>query len=465
MNNYSIIVVDDEEIILESIKDYFPDYDITTFCNSNEALEELKSNYYDIIIADYKMPDMTGLELLIESKKIGSYYYGILLTAFAEKKLLEEFINKNLIKKVLEKPLELDRLKKVIQDAVKDCQLYHSRDNELSELKLFYKNAISESEYLNKKIIGIDSGLRDIFKKIPQIAKTNENVLITGETGTGKEIIARTIHTVSHRKNKPFIRINCGAIPEHLIESELFGYNKGAFTGANTDKEGKIELADKGTLFLDEIGELKPDLQIKLLHVIQEKKIERLGSNITIDIDFRLISATNKDIESEIRNNTFREDLYYRISTIPLDLPPLRDRPDDIEPLIKYFVDMYSLELNRNNISISESAIERLKTYMWPGNIREMENVIKRAIILLDENENKIGEDSFFYLFLNIKNESTFKEIINHLSIQIIEKKKNLKSVGKLILNSILKHFNGNIMEAVRNTNISKNKFYRNSLN
>jgi DNA-binding NtrC family response regulator len=463
MKNYRIMAVDDEKIILESIKDYLYEFNVNTFIDSRQALDELKNNYYDIIIVDYKMPEVSGLELLIESRKSNSYFYGILLTAYADKELLEEFINQNLIKKIIEKPLKLSILKKLITDAIKDCKKKREEEEEVNKFKAYYENILAESNYLNRKIIGMETSLRPVFEKIIHTAKTNENILITGETGTGKEIIARAVHSMSKRKDKPFVKINCGAIPEHLIESELFGYCKGAFTGASSDKSGKIELANSGTLFLDEIGELKPDMQTRLLHVIQDKQLERLGSNKVIDVDFRLVSATNKNLKDFVHKNLFREDLFYRIETIPIQIPPLRERLNDLNSLIKYFLEIFSKELNKKNIAIDSEAVEKLKEYSWPGNIRELENVIKRAIILLPDNQYVIHEDQFFYLSLSRKeNNNNFNDLIDQISKLIINKKHSLKETEKLILNSILDNFNGNVMDAVRNTNIAKNKFYRN---
>jgi DNA-binding NtrC family response regulator len=463
MSDIKIMLVDDEEIILESIKDFLSEYNITAYPDAREALKELKNHYYDIVIADYRMPELTGLDLLIEAKKSNAYFYGILLTAYAEKKLLEEFINLNLIKKVIEKPLNLTLIKKNIDEAIADCQKEQKHRLELQQLKSYYENAFGNYPYLSKEIIGIDSGLKDVFITVKKVAVLNENVILTGETGTGKELIARTIHSLSPRRAMPFIRINCGAIPDNLMESELFGYKKGAFTGADTDKIGKIELAHGGTLFLDEIAELKTELQTRFLHVLQDKEVERLGSNRAKKVDFRLIAATNKELQVQIKKKLFREDLYYRISTVPIHIPPLRERIEDLPLFITYFIEFFCQEMGKKRIKIDGKAIEKLKSYSWPGNIRELENVIKRAIILTSEEDILIGEQTFYYLFSQQgEKEDTLKAAIKEICESIIQKKEDLKSVEKYILSSILTYFHGNIQEAVRSTLIPKDRFYRN---
>ncbi|RKX75264.1 MAG: hypothetical protein DRP87_14965 [Spirochaetes bacterium] len=463
MNDPRIMVVDDDQVILESIKDYLDDYSIRTFYDSKEAAGVLRREYYDVIVGDYRMPDLTGLDLFMEGKRYNAYNYGILLTAYADKDLLEQFINKNLVNAILEKPLDLEALKKTIDEGIRYSIAKKRKEEEIRELKQKYEAALKETGYLNEKIIGTGTGLKQVFEQVKIISTTDESILLTGETGTGKEVIARTIHALSKRKDGPFIKINCGAIPETLIESEIFGYVRGAFSGAYSDKPGKIELADKGSLFLDEITELKTEMQTKLLHVIQEKKVERLGSNKSIDVDFRLITATNRNLEVMLKENTFRADLFYLINAFHLHLPPLRERTEDLGELIAYFLDKFTDEINRYDISVEKEAIEKLKTYHWPGNIWELENVIKRAVILLDKNTRNIKKNAFDYLFYppSASSESLDTSLEN-LSREIIEKRIDLKTIESRILENIVKHFNGNIMEAVRNTCIPKDKFYRN---
>ena len=464
MKEYKIVVIDDEEIILENIRDYFSGYNLSTYSDPLLALKEISNSYYDIVIVDYKMPGLSGLELLIESRKSNSYYYGILLTAYAEKDLLQEFINKNLITKILEKPLRLGILKTIVDSAIAECRKHKEEKKEISRLKSFYENVSGDHVYFNKKVIGLDTSLKNVTEIVSRVSDSNANVLLTGETGTGKEMIARLLHSMGSRNKGPFVKINCGAIPENLIESELFGYSKGSFTGASSDKTGKIALADHGTLFLDEIAELKPDMQTRLLHVIQDRQVEQVGSNRKLNVDFQLITATNKDLKLLIKNNLFRKDLYYRIETVPIKIPPLRERLEDLPVLISHFIDIYSRELNKKDVRISPEAVEALKKYSWPGNIRELENVINRAIILLREDDYLITEQDFTGI-LSDSIDDELESSIDQLAKLIIDKRQNLKSIENLLLENVLNHFNGNIMEAVRNTDISKNKFYSNKNN
>ncbi len=462
MAEFKIMAVDDEAIILDNIRDYLSGYDIHTFADPSKALEELKTGRFDIIISDYKMPGINGLDFLCEARKADSYEYGILLTAYADKELLEDFINRNVIKKVLDKPLNLKLLKGAVDEAIVSCRKTRDDQAAITHMRLVCEEAFKGIHFLNDTVIGIDGGLAEVFKKAEYIAPTSENILITGETGTGKEALARTIHFLSKRKERPFIKIHCGAIPESLIESELFGYVRGAFSGADRDKPGKIELAHTGTLFLDEIGELNTDMQTRLLHVVQEKRVERLGSVKSSVIDFRLICATNRDLNQCMKENRFRDDLFYRISTFPIHLPPLRERIADIEPLADYLLKKFGRELDRRDITIDRSAIAPLEKYAWPGNIREMENTLKRAVLQLPRNESVIKAVAFDYLFFTARNSlESHQQAIDVIKDSIVKKKFDLKYVEKEIINHILAHFNGNIMEAVRETGIPKDRFYR----
>ncbi|HOV15671.1 MAG TPA: sigma 54-interacting transcriptional regulator, partial [Spirochaetota bacterium] len=276
MSDFYIIVVDDEEELLLNMKDYFSDYNMEIFSDPEKAINHIKNNQCDIIISDYKMPKITGLDFLKEIKKSEGYSYAILYTAFAEKTMLEEMVNIGLINKVLEKPLMFRELKKVIDDAISFCEAKREKEQEIKILKNGYENHKNEFNQSVSNIIGINKGLKEVYEKVLSIAKHPINILLTGETGTGKELIAKAIHNLSPRKDFPFIKINTTAIPDTLFESELFGYKKGAFSNAVNDKAGKIELANKGTLFLDEIGDMNINLQSKLLRVLQEKEVERL---------------------------------------------------------------------------------------------------------------------------------------------------------------------------------------------
>lgn len=461
MSDWCIVAVDDEEELLLNMKDYFSDYNLEIFSDPQKAVLYLKDNPCSIIISDYKMPKITGLELLKEIKKSNSYSYAILYTAFSEKSMLEEMINTGLINKVLEKPLMFRELKKVIDEAIQDCKEMEERQEEYKAIKNGYESHKLEFNESVSNIIGINKGLKDIYEKLLSIAKHPINILLTGETGTGKELIAKAIHSLSPRKEYPFIKINTTAIPDTLFESELFGYKKGAFSNAVSDKAGKIELANKGTLFLDEIGDMNINLQAKLLRVLQEKELERLGSNTTIKVDFRLIAATNKNLLEAIKKGEFREDLYYRINDFSINLPPLRNRIDDMEELVNFFVSKFSKDLGFSGITISKDAIFTLKQYSWPGNIRELENAIKRVVITSFERK-KIEPTSFNFLFPTLSEKSvTLDDALEILKENVIKHNIDLETIEQLVVKKILKFFDDSVSDAVEKTGISKNKFYK----
>ncbi len=313
---------------------------------------------------------------------------------------------------------------------------------------------------LNRKIIGLNNDLKGVFKNIKIAADYLLPTLITGETGTGKEVIAESIHQMSPRKNKCFIKINCSAIPENLLESELFGYKKGAFTGAVTDKPGLIELADSGSLFLDEIGDMTYNLQGKLLRVLQEKEIISVGGNHIKKVDFHLISATNQNLEDLIKKNLFRNDLYFRINVFPIHLPPLRERSTDLGNLIRHLVQKKSQEYNLEEPKLTDRSLKNLLGYSWPGNIRELENVITRLLVTGIEN-SEIDIKSGDLTNTAQKDHTSLKKAIDVISSNIIQKQLTLKDLESKILTNILRKYNNNIPIAAQNTDISKNQFYR----
>lgn len=456
MNNFKIAVIDDEADIVESIQFYFKEYGVTGFTDSNEALDFINNNYYDIIISDYKMPGTSGVQLLMSAKEHNSYGHGILLTAYADKNLLEQSLNKGLVTRLLEKPLDLKQLKKVVLELLEDCKQKKEEKKKLERLEV--ENSLLKEKLQEKQtLIGYDKGLKHVYKQITSVAKYNVSVLISGETGTGKEVTARTIHNLSSRKDKPFITVNCGAIPEHLIESELFGHIKGAFTGANQTRTGKFELAEGGTIFLDEIGELPLAQQVALLRVLQEKEICKVGENKTIKVDIRVVAATNRDLEKEIEKGTFREDLFYRLNEFPLFLPPLRERKNDIADLASYFITKFSAELNTQNITISGPAIERLQQFYWKGNVRELENVIKRVLITL---EGKIIEPGNFD-FIVSRGELSVKDILDFIRKNIFDGGLSLKKLNDMIIKDILDSCEGNVSNAVKKSGIKRDQFYK----
>jgi len=459
MNKVKILAVDDEPGILFSLRAGLKQYAITTCSNPREALLQVDERSFDIFIVDFKMPDMNGLELLLEIKKRVQNPLGIMLTAFADKALLEELINRELVWKVIEKPFQLKNLRAVIDAAAEKSQ--HIKEEHEENLRTRAKLETLTEKYLgDKQIIGLNGGLKEVYSHIQHTACHEINILITGETGTGKEVVVDLIHDLSPRKMGPCVKINCAALPDHLIEGELFGHTKGAFTGAVQEKKGKIECAHGGTLFLDEIGELRLDLQAKLLRVLQEKKIEPLGSNKKCPVDFRLLCATNRNLQEAIADGNFREDLFYRINGFPIHIPPLRERNDDIESMAQFFIHRACHQMNMKDKRLEEEALTVLKSYPWPGNVRELENAIQRAVILSHSNET-IMSSAFTFLDTSSAQTFDYQAIIAFLGEYFVSQKITLKDLEKDILLDLLERFDNNIMKATRNTKISKDKFYR----
>ena len=319
----------------------------------------------DLVLTDLKLPGMDGLALLEKLHAQNAHLPVIVMSAFGTVEIAVEAMKKGAVD-FLPKPFSLDHLTVVVQKALEVRKL-RDENRELRE-------ALGQ-RYQFENIIGKSSPMQEIFATITRVAPTRATVLLAGESGVGKDMIARAIHQHSPRKDRPFVKINCTAIPENLMESELFGYEKGAFTGANTSKPGKFEQADTGTVFLDEIGDVPGSVQVKLLRVLQEREFERLGSNKTQHTDVRVIAATNVDLRAALEQGTFREDLYYRLNVVPMNIPPLRERKDDIPYLVEHFAKKFGGE-------ISEGAMERLMSYHWPGNVRELENVVERSVLL-----------------------------------------------------------------------------------
>jgi DNA-binding NtrC family response regulator len=370
----SIMVVDDENIVRESLYHWFvkSGHLVDTAASGFEALEKLEKFPFDILFVDIKMPGMDGIELL---KKVKSEYRDtivIIITAYGS---IESAIQamKTGASDYLLKPFKPDYLSLVLEKVIQQRKLadeYNYLKGRLEKITRF------------DNIIGQSPPMQEIFELIPDIAASEASVLLTGETGTGKELIARAIHAKSPHAHCPFIAINCGAVPDSLLESELFGHCKGAFTDASYSRKGFLEIVDGGTLFLDEVGEISSKMQIDLLRVLEEKKITRIGTSEPLDVNFRLISATRRNLEQAITQGDFREDFYYRINVIQLHAPPLRERIKDLGLLANHFLDKYSQETARHVDHISGEALEHLKKYDWPGNVRELENAIERAVVL-----------------------------------------------------------------------------------
>jgi nitrogen regulation protein NR(I) len=369
----TILFVDDEESVRYSFKKLMdkPPYQVSDVSNGQAALDFFSKEIPDLVVLDIEMPGMTGLEVLQRIKEISPMTPVLIITAYGTGERVITAMKYGAYE-YLEKPFDVPRLKGLIDEAIRAGQTGKK------EITFFSKSA---GDYSVGKIIGSSPALKEVFKMIGRVATSDANILLVGESGTGKELVARAIHQYSNRSDKVFIPINCAAIPDTLLESELFGHEKGAFTGALASKTGKFEMADKGTIFLDEIGDMSLAIQAKLLRVLQDGTFERLGGSSPLHVDVRIIAATNKNLEDGIVHKNFREDLYYRLKVITITLPPLRMRKEDIPELVRYFLTKYGFELNRQSIAITSEALEHLIRYDWPGNVRELENILKKAVL------------------------------------------------------------------------------------
>jgi two-component system response regulator PilR (NtrC family) len=369
-----ILVVDDEQSMREFLEIFLrrEGYDVVTACNVDTGLVYLESDEIDLVITDMQMPEKTGLNLILAAREVSPETLTIVLTAFGTTDSAISAMKEGAYD-YLTKPFKVDELRLVIEKALEKKLLSNENRRLKQELK---------SQTRNRSMIGHSRAMHEVFDLIAQVAETKTNILVAGESGTGKELVARAIHDQSDRNAQPFVAINCGAIPENLLESELFGHVKGAFTGAFRAKEGLFETANGGTLFLDEIGELSHHLQVKLLRALQEKSIRRVGDTVDRGIDVRIVSATNRRLEDEVAAGRFREDVYYRLNVIELILPPLRERADDIPLLAQHFIRRFADELGKEVEGMDAAAFDVLSTYAFPGNVRELENLIERAVAL-----------------------------------------------------------------------------------
>ena len=367
-----ILVVDDEK----SMRDFLSimlkkeGYEVVTAENGGDALKTVQGEIFDLVISDVKMPELDGIDVLKAVKEVSPETVVIMITAFATTETAVEAMKLGAYDYII-KPFKVDEIKLIIRKALEKHSL--RKENILLRREI-------ESRVGFENFIGKSEPMQRIFALIKQVADTKSTVLITGESGTGKELVAKALHFNSARKECPFVTVNCGALPETLLESELFGSMKGAFTGAVSNRQGLFEAANSGTLFLDEISSTTPALQIKLLRVIQEREFKRVGGTADIKVDVRVLAASNSDLQAEVKRGNFREDLYYRLNVIPIHIPPLRDRKEDIPLLIDFFLRKYSSD--RAPKSIDPEAMKLLVNYRWPGNVRELENTIERTVIL-----------------------------------------------------------------------------------
>lgn len=439
-------MADDESGIRESLTIVLEDegYNCTAVKDGKEAIEAIEKHSFDIIITDLKMPKTDGLGVLEHTLQHSSNTLTIIITAHGTIETAIEALRKGAADYIL-KPLDFDEVLIRIENLLE------------------HKNLIQENKYLREQIdqeynfnhiIGESDAMKKVYKMVERVSKATSNVLITGDSGTGKELIARAIHSNSDRSKKPFLAINCGAIPEDLIESELFGHTKGAFTGASADKDGVFVAAHGGTVFLDEIAEIPLNLQVNLLRVLQEREVKPVGSNNHVNFDTRIISATNKNLEAEIEKGSFRDDLYYRLNVVEIPLPPLEERREDIPLLTHHFLQKYNKELKRNLKGISSEAMSAMMTYQWKGQVRELENIIERAVLLSDNDYLQLED-----LPGAIRKAVDSKEINIKMDSESLDEA--VQVFEKHHIQSMLKRTEGNKSEAARLLGIDPSTLYR----
>ena len=369
-----ILVADDEESIRFLIGEVMTreGYEVDLVEDGGKAIQRIREREYDLVIMDVKMPGVGGLEALSEVRRLRPNLIVVMITAFGTQQIALEAIRKGAYD-YFSKPFEIDEMRIVVRRALEKQQLLRQISN--------LENRLVERLSFDR-IIGTSHAMREVYNLIERVITNDVTVLITGESGTGKELVAQAIHYHSARRSKPFVSVNCAAIPEPLLESEMFGHEKGAFTGAVGLKAGRFEAANGGSIFLDEIGDMPLGLQSKLLRVLQEREFTRVGGNKPVRVDIRVIAATNQDLAKSVANRSFREDLFFRLNVLPIQLPPLRKRHEDMPLLVEHFIGVYNPRLNRNIHGVTPAAMELIERYAWPGNVRELENVVQRAMIL-----------------------------------------------------------------------------------
>lgn len=437
--NVSLLVVDDEESVRDSLCNWFIEDGYRVDCaeNAKEALHKLEEKNFDIILADIKMPGMDGIEMHRRIKELNKDSIVIIMTAFASVETAVQAL-KDGAYDYITKPFDPDDLSHLIRNATSQIRL--KAENETLRNKVISLENIED-------IVGKSDAMIGVLKEVESVAQSNSSVIITGESGTGKELIARAIHSNSPRKYFPLVSVHCGALSENLLESELFGHEKGAFTGAMYNRKGRFEMADGGTIFLDEISTISPKMQVDLLRVLESKSFVRVGGNKEIKSDFRVICATNRDLKKMVENGTFREDLYYRLNVVNIRIPPLRERHEDIPLLARHFIKKYCMSMSRNNIIIEDAAMSRLQEYDFPGNVRELENMIERAIVVGNGKEITLrdlplGKESISsnYESLADMEKNYVQEILDKYDWNISRSARALKIDRVTLYNKIRKH-------------------------
>ncbi len=433
--NGKILVVDDEAIQRDIVKDILEDqgYEVIISGSGPDALERIKTSPIDVVLTDLRMPGMDGVELLEHIKEIDSETVVVVITAYGSIESAVDAMKKGAYH-YLTKPLDKEHLTLIVQRALQAKHLSDENRSLRQELQERY-------EFHN--IIGRSRNMQEVFRMIEKVAPSESTVIIYGESGTGKELVARALHCHSKRKDKKFLAVNCAAIPDTLLESEMFGYEKGAFTGANTQKKGLFEEAHNGTLFLDEIGDLNTVLQAKLLRVLQEGEFQRVGGTKTMKVDVRLLAATNKDLEEEVKEGRFRQDLYYRLNVVPIFLPPLRERKEDIPYLVEHFLEKYQQKHGKSIKRVTSEVMKHFLDYRWEGNVRELESVIERSVILTEQDVIDIDT-----LPEKLQELLTSTSPINFINFSIPDKGISLEHVERSLIESALNKTEWSIKKA-----------------
>ncbi len=438
-----ILIVEDDLNTLSGLVEIIKDegYDVVGVESGKKALRILDREQFDLMLTDLRMPEIDGLKLYEKSVTYNAAMKTIVMTAYSSVKEAVEAMKKG-VYEYLTKPLNLDELFLIIKKAIQEKEIFEENIQLRDRLK---------SSYRFENIIGNSKAIREIYGIISKVAKTQSTVLIRGESGVGKELVARAIHYNSPRADKTLVEISCASLPETLLESELFGYEKGAFTGAVSRKKGRFEMADDGTIFLDEIGDISESVQTKLLRVLQEKELTHLGSTSSIKVDVRVIAATNRNLEQALKDGKFREDLYYRLNVIPIFIPPLRERKEDVPLLIEHFVKKFCQENNKPSMKVSDKALDLCMNYDWPGNVRELENAVENAVVL--------GEGNVIlpeFLPLNIyshQNQSLKVDFFDKVKNESYRKK--MEHAERLVIKDAIDDAGGNKSIAAKNLKIS----------
>ena len=462
-----VLVVDDEPGVLRAIERILKrEFDVILASEGQSALAVLQREPVAVILADQRMPGMSGVELLERAREIRPEALRILITGYADIEATIAAVNRGQIFYYINKPYEPEELRLIVRRAAEQYRLQQENRRLMEELQkaneqLKRENVIlhreMESNYTFTEIVGQSPAMQKVFRLLKKVIPTDTTVLIQGETGTGKELVARAIHFNSPRRKKLFVSQNCAAVPETLLESELFGHVKGAFTGAHQDKKGLFLQADGGTIFLDEIGETSLEFQKRLLRVLQEGEVHPVGAEYTVKVDVRVIAATNRDLQQAIREGRFREDLFYRLNVFPIVLPPLRERREDIPLLARHFLQKYMLKTGKQLRGLDKSALAVLESYPFPGNVRELENIIQRAVVLADEGELLTAEH-FRYLLAAPSFEETAQEISEQEEIPL---KQRVEEVERFYIQEALRRYGGNISRAAQALGLSRLGLYK----